>query len=109
MVITGRLKELIITGGMNVVPQEVERVIEQFPGVGEAAVAGIPSQRWGEEVAAWVVPADGGTVPAEDLIAFTREHLAAYKCPKRVFTVDSLPTNAMGKLSRSALAQTVSP
>lgn len=103
--ITGRLKELIITGGMNVVPQEVERVIESFPGVDSAAVAGIPSQRWGEEVAAWVV--SSGSISPEDLIAFTREHLAAYKCPKRVYVVDELPRNAMGKLIRGSLAQTV--
>ena len=107
LVITGRLKELIITGGMNVVPQEVERVIERFPGVEAAAVAGIPSERWGEEIAAWIVPTDSGTFEPEDLIAFAREHLAAYKCPKRVYVVDDLPRNAMGKLSRTALAETV--
>jgi malonyl-CoA/methylmalonyl-CoA synthetase len=103
--ITGRLKELVITGGMNVVPQEVERVLERYPGVEAAAVAGIPSQRWGEEVAAWVVAT--GSISPEDLIAFTREHLAAYKCPKRIYVVDDLPRNAMGKLSRRSLAETV--
>jgi malonyl-CoA/methylmalonyl-CoA synthetase len=107
LVITGRLKELIITGGMNVVPQEVERVIERFRGVAAAAVAGIRSDRWGEEVAAWVVPTDSGTLEPEDLIAFTREHLAAYKCPKRVYVVTDLPRNAMGKLIRRSLAGTV--
>ncbi len=108
LMITGRLKELIITGGMNVVPQEVERVLERFPGVEAAAVAGIPSERWGEEVAAWVVYTDT-PFEAEDLIAFSREHLAAYKCPKRVYVLDDLPRNAMGKLSRSSLAETVQP
>lgn len=106
LMITGRLKELIITGGMNVVPQEVERALERFPGVKAVAVAGIPSERWGEEVAAWVVPTDGA-LDAEDIIAFSREHLASYKCPKRVYFIEELPRNAMGKLSRSSLAETV--
>jgi len=106
LVVTGRLKESIITGGMNVVPQEVEWVIERFPGVLAAAVAGIPSDRWGEEVGAWVVPTNDGRISPEDLIAFTREHLAAYKCPKRVYVVDNLPRNAMDELTRTSLAKT---
>ncbi|HZJ04987.1 MAG TPA: class I adenylate-forming enzyme family protein [Nocardioidaceae bacterium] len=104
LVITGRLKDLIITGGMNVAPQEVEEVVERFPAVREAAVAGLPSERWGEEVAVWVVAEDGVGVPAAEVIAHCRGNLAAYKCPKQVFYVDSLPRNAMGKISRSELA-----
>ena len=73
---------------------------------GCAAVAGIPSERWGEEVAAWVVYTDT-PFEAEDLIAFSRKHLAAYKCPRRIYFVEELPRNAMGKLSRSSLAETV--
>lgn len=104
LIITGRLKDLIITGGMNVIPQEVEEVVERFPAVREAAVAGLPSERWGEEVAVWVVAEDGAGVPADEVIAHCRGNLAAYKCPKQVFYVDSLPRNAMGKISRSELA-----
>jgi malonyl-CoA/methylmalonyl-CoA synthetase len=103
--ITGRLKELIITGGMNVYPREVELALEAAPGVARAAVVGLPSERWGEEVAAAVVAGPGGMPVAEDVIAFARERLAPYKCPKRVVVVDELPANAMGKLSRPAVAE----
>jgi malonyl-CoA/methylmalonyl-CoA synthetase len=100
--ITGRKKELIITGGMNVYPREVELALEQHPAVAEAAVAGLASQRWGEEVAAWVVA--NSDVDTDDIIRHAATVLAKYKCPKRVFVVDSLPRNSMGKLRRSVLA-----
>ncbi|MBC7633668.1 MAG: acyl--CoA ligase [Flavobacterium sp.] len=103
LIISGRLKELVITGGMNVVPTEVERVIEQLPGVREAAVAGLPSERWGEEVATWVVARAGQQVSSEQILAHCLDHLAAYKCPKRVFFLDQLPRNAMGKVTRNQL------
>jgi malonyl-CoA/methylmalonyl-CoA synthetase len=103
--ITGRLKELIITGGMNVSPGEVEAVVERLPSVREAAVAGVPHQLWGEEVVAWVVPADGEQVDATAVIEHCREHLAAYKCPKRVLATAELPRNPMGKIVRSELVR----
>lgn len=99
--ITGRKKELIITGGMNVYPREVELALEKHAAVDLAAVAGLPSQRWGEEVTAWVVPIQ--RVEPGDLIDHVRTLLAPYKCPKQVFVVDSLPRNSMGKLRRSTL------
>ncbi|MCI2420804.1 AMP-binding protein [Saccharopolyspora sp. K220] len=99
--ITGRKKELIITGGLNVYPREVEMALEQHPDVAEAAVAGLPSQRWGEQVTAWVVAT--GAADFDDILAHCRKLLAPYKCPKQVFVVDSLPRNGMGKLRRSAL------
>ncbi|GAA4831015.1 acyl-CoA synthetase [Saccharopolyspora rosea] len=100
--ITGRKKELIITGGLNVSPREVELALERHPAVAEAAVAGLPSQRWGEQVTAWVVPTEA--VDPDELVAHCRARLAPHKCPKQVFVVDSLPRNSMGKLRRSALA-----
>jgi malonyl-CoA/methylmalonyl-CoA synthetase len=105
--ITGRLKELIISGGMNVYPREVELALEAAPGVERAAVVGLPSERWGEEVAAAVVAGPGAVPVPEDVIAFARERLAPYKCPKRVVVVDELPANAMGKLSRPAVAELI--
>jgi malonyl-CoA/methylmalonyl-CoA synthetase len=101
LAIRGRLKELIISGGFNVYPREVELVLEAHPAVAEVAVAGVPSERWGEEVTAYVVAAV--PVADEDLIAFARERLAPYKCPRRVRFVEALPRNAMGKVQRSAL------
>ncbi len=103
LAIRGRIKELIITGGFNVYPREVELVLEQHPAVHEVAVAGVPSEKWGEEVTAYVVPSSSKVLDEKELIAFAHERLAAYKCPKRVVTLDKLPRNAMGKVQRSLL------
>ena len=101
LAIRGRIKELIISGGLNVYPREVELVLEMHPAVGEVVVAGTPSERWGEEVTAYVVST--ATVTEDDLIAFARERLAAYKCPRRVHFRPALPRNAMGKVQRAEL------
>lgn len=103
--ITGRLKELIISGGLNVYPREVEQVLEEHPAVASVAVVGVPSERWGEEVAAAVVPAPGHErLPVEALSAHVAQRLSAYKRPKRYFPVETLPLNPMGKVLRGALA-----
>jgi len=101
--IRGRTKEMIITGGMNVYPREVEIVLEAHPSVAEAAVAGLPHERWGEQVTAWVVLRDGYEFDEAALIAHARTRLASYKCPKRVFRLAALPRNHVGKIVRSAL------
>jgi acyl-CoA synthetase (AMP-forming)/AMP-acid ligase II len=103
LVIRGRIKELIITGGLNVYPREVEIALESHPAVAEAAVAAVPHPRWGEQVTAWVVPRPGRALDAAALIAHARTQLAAYKCPKQVFEVAALPRTAAGKLNRRAL------
>jgi malonyl-CoA/methylmalonyl-CoA synthetase len=105
LTITGRLKEMIISGGLNIYPREVELVLEEHATVDGAAVVGIPSERWGEEVVAFVVPAGGGVVDEGDLSAHTRESLSAYKCPKRYFVVDDLPRNEMGKVLKDELVR----
>ncbi len=71
----------------------------------EVAVAGVPSEKWGEEVTAFVVPSGSTPLDEVEIIAFTHERLAAYKCPKRVITVQSLPRNAMGKVQRAQLVR----
>src|SRR5438128_1156532 len=101
LAIRGRIKELIISGGYNVYPREVEMVLEQHPAVAEVAVAGLPSERWGEEVTAFVVTRS--QVQAEDLITSARDRLAMYKCPRAVHFIESIPRNAMGKIDRSKL------
>ena len=106
LVIRGRTKELIISGGMNVYPREVELALEQHPSVAEAAVAGLPHPRWGEQVTAWVVPRPGAAVSEAELVAHARTLLAAYKCPKQVFALAALPRNQLGKLNRAALTAT---
>src|SRR6266516_4311326 len=101
LAIRGRIKELIISGGYNVYPREVEMILEQHPAVAEVAVAGLPSDRWGEEVTAFVVARS--PVDAQELIAYTRERLSTYKCPRAVRFIDAIPRNAMGKIDRSRL------
>ena len=100
--ITGRLKELIISGGLNVYPREVELVLEQHPGVGRAAVVGVPSVRWGEAVVAFVV-SEGASLDAAEVREHARELLAPYKMPKAVIETDTLPIDGFGKLRRGEL------
>ncbi|MDT4999710.1 MAG: hypothetical protein QOK12_1815 [Mycobacterium sp.] len=96
-----RLKDMIITGGENVYSIEVERVLAEHPAVAEVAVIGVPDEKWGEAVKA-IVALDGEATEAE-IIAFAREQLAAYKCPKTVDVVDALPRNPTGKILKKDL------
>jgi malonyl-CoA/methylmalonyl-CoA synthetase len=100
--IVGRAKELIISGGYNVYPREVEDVLLEHPDVAEVAVVGEPSDEWGELVVAVVVPATDVRDP-DALLAFAAEQLAPYKRPRRVRWVEELPRNALGKVVRSRL------
>jgi acyl-CoA synthetase (AMP-forming)/AMP-acid ligase II len=104
LMIRGRTKEMIITGGLNVYPREVEIALEAHSSVSEAAVAGLPDDRWGEQVTAWVVLQDGHRLDEAGLIAHAHTVLAGYKCPKRVFQLAALPRNHLGKIIRSALS-----
>lgn len=97
--ITGRLKELVITGGMNVSPRQVEMVLEGAPGVAEAMAFGRPDEEWGERLEAWLVAANGD-IDLEGVRAHARAHLAAYARPKQLTVVEALPRNALGKLER---------
>jgi malonyl-CoA/methylmalonyl-CoA synthetase len=102
LAIRGRSTELIITGGYNVYPREVEDVLATHPAVIEVAVSGTPSEEWGEVVTAWIV-SDGTAPTADELAAFTGSTLADYKRPRVVRIVDQLPRNSMGKVVRSEL------
>ncbi len=101
--ILGRSKELIISGGLNVYPREVEEVLLSHPDVAEAAVVGTPSDEWGEVVTAFVVPASERRTE-ESLLAFAAEQLAPFKRPRLLHFVDSLPRNALGKVVKHELA-----
>jgi malonyl-CoA/methylmalonyl-CoA synthetase len=101
--LVGRAKDLVITGGLNVHPKEVEAVLEALPGVAEAAVVGLPDDDLGEAVTAVVVPTVGSTLDPETLRSSTRERLAGFKVPKRVVVVAELPRNAMGKVEKAKL------
>jgi len=98
--IVDRIKELVITGGFNVAPTEVEDALRGFSGVADIAIVGLPSARDGEHVVAAVVQKPGETVDAEALRAYARENLAAYKVPKQVYFVDELPKSLIGKVLR---------
>jgi malonyl-CoA/methylmalonyl-CoA synthetase len=102
--IVGRCKELIISGGYNVYPREVEEALEHHPGVAEAAVVGLPSAEWGERVAAFIVPVRPEDPPSVDeLTALAERRLAAYKKPRAYHFLDALPRNALGKVERARL------
>lgn len=101
--LVGRARDLIISGGMNVYPKEVEAVIESLPGVEEAAVVGLPDADLGERVTAFIVPRAGETISPEAVISLCRQKLAAYKCPRQVYILDQLPRNTMGKVLKSEL------
>jgi malonyl-CoA/methylmalonyl-CoA synthetase len=99
--IVGRSKELIITGGYNVYPRDVEEVLRHHPAVADVAVVGMPDLEWGERVVAFVVAAEA--VDADRLLEWAAERLAPYRRPREVRFVDELPRNALGKVMRSAL------
>lgn len=98
-----RKKDLIIRGGFNIYPREVEDVLYAFPHTAEAAVVGVPDPLMGEDVLAFVVLKPGARATAEDVIAFCQGRLAKYKCPKRVRFVDALPKSPVGKILRKEL------
>lgn len=101
--ILDRSKDMIISGGNNIYPREVEEVLLRHPAVSEVCVFGVPDPEWGESVKAVVVPKPGHEVSAEELIAFCREHLASYKKPKSVDFVSELPKNNYGKILKRDL------
>lgn len=100
-----RKSDMIITGGFNVYPREVEEVLYQHPAVMEAAVVGVPDETWGEAIKAFVVLRSGHTATEEELISFCKERLASYKKPKSVEFVDSLPKSPVGKVVRRLLKE----
>ena len=104
--ISDRIKDMIITGGENVYPAEVESALMRHPAIGEAGVIGEPDPQWGEAVVAVVALKAGQTLTLEELRAFAGEHLARYKLPRRLEIVSALPRNATGKILKYQLRQT---
>jgi fatty-acyl-CoA synthase len=103
--IVDRAKDMIVSGGLNTYPAEIENVIYSYPGVSQAAVIGVPHEVWGEMVVAVVVPKPGETIEEGELKAFCRENLADYKCPKAVIFTEELPMNTSGKVLKRALRE----
>ena len=107
--LVGRAKDLIITGGLNVYPKEIEEIIDAMEGVVESAIVGVPDPDFGEAVTAVVVPKQGITIDEAELIAALKREIAAFKVPKRVHVVAELPRNAMGKVQKNLLRQQFGP
>lgn len=105
LTLVDRATDMIISGGENIYPVEVENVLTSHPTVAEAAVIGVPSEKWGETVLAFVVTAPGEHMDEADLIAYCRGRLAGYKCPTAVQTVAALPRNASGKVLKTVLRE----
>lgn len=103
--IVDRIKELIITGGFNVAPTEVENALRQHPAVEDAAVVGLPNDRSGEEVVAAVVATPGRDLDVEEIIEFARGILTPYKVPRRIYIVDELPRSLIGKVLRKQVRE----
>jgi acyl-CoA synthetase (AMP-forming)/AMP-acid ligase II len=101
--IVGRLKDMLIVGGFNVYPAEVENTLLAHEAIGQVAVVGVPDARMGEVPVAYVVPAPGREVDADTIIGWARERLANYKVPRHVLAVDGLPINATGKVVKEEL------
>jgi malonyl-CoA/methylmalonyl-CoA synthetase len=101
--IVGRSKDLIITGGYNVYPKEIEALIDELPGVLESAVIGVPHPDFGEAVVAVIVPRAGVTLVEQEIIQALKNSVANFKVPKQVHVVDELPRNAMGKVQKNRL------
>jgi long-chain acyl-CoA synthetase len=104
--LTDRIKDMIVSGGENVYPIDVEEVLSRHPSVAESAVVGVPDERWGETVKAFVVLRAGHDATAEDLEAFARERLAGYKLPRLFEFVDDFPRTASGKVLKRELRAT---
>ena len=103
--IVGRLKDMIIRGGQNIYPVQVEHVISRMAGVEEACVVGIDEPRWGQEVLAVIKLAEGQTLAEDEIIDYCREHLAHYKCPRHVAFTDEFPKTATGKTRKGEVAE----
>ena len=103
--IVDRKTDMIIRGGENIYPREIDEVLYKHPAVSSAATIGVPDQLYGEEVAAFIVPKDGAQVTEEEIIAFCREHLADFKCPKSVRFVADIPKGPTGKLLKRELSR----
>jgi len=101
--LTDRIKDMIVSGGENVYPVEVEEALSQHPAVAEVTVIGVPDERWGEAVKALVVTRPSAATSASDLVDFARERLAGYKLPRSIDFVDALPRTPSGKVLKHEL------
>jgi fatty-acyl-CoA synthase len=103
--IVGRLKDMIIRGGENISPREIEEILIAHPDVSEAQVIGVPSHKYGEEVMAWIRPCPGATLSEQQLITHCRSKLAVFKVPRYWRVVETFPMTVTGKIQKYRLRQ----
>jgi long-chain acyl-CoA synthetase len=96
---------MIIRGGENIYPREIDDILYTHPAIAQAATIGVPDDPYGEEVVAYIVLRPEINITASDVINFCREHLADYKCPKKIYLVDNIPKGPTGKLLKRELAK----
>lgn len=101
--LTDRIKDIIISGGENIYPAEIERVLLEYPDVLEAAVIGVSDEKWGESVKAFVVLNEGSQIPKSEILAFVAQRISKYKCPKSLAVLNTLPRNSSGKVDKKRL------
>jgi acyl-CoA synthetase (AMP-forming)/AMP-acid ligase II len=101
--IVDRKKDMIVSGGENIYPREVEELLLRHPAIADVAVIGVPDPTWGETVKAFVVPQQGEKITEKDVIAFCKQHLASYKKPRQVAFIASVPRNPSGKVLKRLL------
>jgi len=107
--LTDRLKHIIISGGENISPKEVEAVINRMDGIGESCVVGVPDEKWGEKVVAAVVPKPGVNLAPQAILSFCKENLHSWKCPKDIHFLEALPRNTMGKVLKNEVEKLFLP
>jgi acyl-CoA synthetase (AMP-forming)/AMP-acid ligase II len=100
-----RKKDMIISGGLNIYPTEIERVIHEHPAISQCAVIGVPDDRWGEAVKAFVVLLEGRQISETEIIEFCKKSLASYKKPRSVEFINELPRNPQGKILKKVLRE----
>ena len=103
--ITGRIKDMIIRGGENIYPREIEEFLYQMPAIKDVQVVGIPSEKYGEEVGAFIILKEGETMQEEDIRDFCRGKISRFKIPKYVFFIDEFPMTGSGKIQKYRLKE----
>ena len=103
--IVDRKKDMVISGGINIYPRDIEETLLQHPDISDAAVIGLPDEKWGERLKAFIVLAPGTSLTAEDITAFCDGRISSMKTPKEIDFIDQLPRNASGKVLKTELRQ----
>jgi fatty-acyl-CoA synthase len=98
--VVGRIKDMIIRGGENIYPKEIEEFLYTHPGIQDAQVVGVPDRKYGEEVCAWVKPREGVELSPEEIRAFCKKHIAYFKVPRYIRLVDEFPMTVTGKVQK---------